>query len=114
MPICPKCGYYNKEGNEYCVNCGAEIQLTPAEMEAKTKVKKQTTYMWAVYFIGGFFLLSAFTTIWGTISWYNSVRGTILDDAFSRQLYSNQMSWGMFEMVIGFIVFAIGYFLSKK
>jgi len=25
MPVCKKCGYDNREGNDYCVNCGAKL-----------------------------------------------------------------------------------------
>lgn len=35
MPVCKKCGYHNKEGNKYCVNCGAKIELAKEDLEAK-------------------------------------------------------------------------------
>lgn len=118
MPGCKKCGYQNREENEYCVNCGAEIQLTPVEIEAKTRMKSKRTFIGAGYFVGGFFLLSGFTTIWGAMSYHSMIQGTILYDAFTRQLYSNQIMWGTLELLIG-IVFLGGSYsyhhgLTKK
>ena len=38
MPKCKKCGYQNKEGNKYCVNCGAILE--PSEEERIEKEQK--------------------------------------------------------------------------
>ncbi len=41
MPECKKCGYHNKEENNYCANCGANLKLEEEKERSKTEMSKQ-------------------------------------------------------------------------
>jgi len=45
---CNKCGFENKEGNNYCANCGASLNPEAKKEKSKTKVPKQTQIAVAV------------------------------------------------------------------
>jgi len=42
VPTCKKCGYQNREGIEYCVNCGAKLEPLK-EIDAKPSSKPTIT-----------------------------------------------------------------------
>ncbi len=56
MPACKECGYPNKIGNNYCVKCGSEIQITPEIQAAKAEKAKAQNKQIAVYLLAFFFL----------------------------------------------------------
>jgi hypothetical protein len=45
---CNKCGFENKEGNNYCANCGASLNPETEKERQKTEVSKQTQIAVAV------------------------------------------------------------------
>jgi uncharacterized membrane protein YvbJ len=57
MPACKQCGYPNKIGNNYCVKCGSEIQITPEIQAAKAEKAHAQNQQKAVHLLA-FFLLS--------------------------------------------------------
>lgn len=60
MLVCKKCGYQNREDNEYCVNCGEKIELTNEEIEARTTKKSTEKEQKALYLV---FLFIIFAVI---------------------------------------------------
>lgn len=58
MPICKKCGYHNKEENNYCANCGARLKLEANSRKQQTEISQQTKIV---------FIIFAFTLIFSLI-----------------------------------------------
>jgi rRNA maturation endonuclease Nob1 len=49
MPVCRKCGYQNKEENNYCVNCGSILEITEEHVKSEkarewTAIKNYISY----------------------------------------------------------------------
>jgi len=62
MPVCDKCGYNNRENNQYCVNCG--FPLRTMQGEQKTWATGKPTE-WSKIAIGVIIALVVIGTIWG-------------------------------------------------
>jgi len=70
MVKCNKCGYENKEGNNYCANCGARLNPEPEKKKQKTEVSKQTQIA-----VGVIALIVIFSLIEVGI-WWSSMRSS--------------------------------------
>jgi|CryGeyStandDraft_6_1057127.scaffolds.fasta_scaffold00453_11 uncharacterized membrane protein YvbJ len=102
MATCKKCGYQNKEGNKYCINCGAVIELTDEEI--KKEKAKQTTSLknWVAYFL----IFMGFSTFFGGLITYATSVGTIIQD-ISAHVATPYIVIGFVLMLIGFAIFLI-------
>jgi len=67
MPVCKKCGYHNKEGNNYCANCGAKLNSETEKERQKTEMSKQAQIAVAVIAIIVIFSLIEVGIWWSTI-----------------------------------------------
>jgi len=99
MPLCKKCGYQNKEGNNYCVNCGAVIELTDEEI--KKEKAKQITY--TKNFFAYFLIFLGFSTFFGGLMTYATSAGTIVQD-MATHVATPYVVVGLFLMLFGFII----------
>jgi len=102
MPICKKCGYENKEGNNYCVNCGAIIELTETEAKRLKEKERKTTYMWAVYFL----IFFGMSTLFGGLWTYLTSIGTIIESIS----FSVSFPYILFGLILLLIGLAVLYF----
>lgn len=66
MPVCKRCGYNNKEENNYCANCGARLGLEQESANQRTEVTQQTkTIIGIIAFVVIFSVISI--AIWWSI-----------------------------------------------
>ena len=101
MPTCEKCGYQNREENQYCVNCGSPLQLTEEETQRIKTREKTYTSRWAAYF----FIFFGFSMLFGgLITWLTSV-GTIIE-SISRSTSLPYIVIGLILMLVGLIIYS--------
>lgn len=67
MPVCKKCGYQNKEGSKYCVNCGHPLESILEEVKPFPKTSTIVTgFIVSIIFIaitfGSWWLITLLTT----------------------------------------------------
>lgn len=80
MPTCKKCGYQNKTGNKYCVNCGAELELTKEDFEARIIQERGERQQKALYLLA-FFVMFAIIDIVVAYDFPLLIIGGLLTDA---------------------------------
>ena len=80
MPPCKQCGYPNRIGNNYCVKCGAEIQLTPEIQAAKAQKTAAENEQRMIYLLG-FFFLFAVTDVIALYDFPPALIGGLIADA---------------------------------
>jgi len=97
MPKCSKCGYQNKEGNNYCVNCGSILEITEEYIKAETAKKKTLTKN----YIGYFFIFMGLSTFFGGCMTYATSVGTIIQGLTARVAIP--------YIIIGFIFLILGF-----
>ena len=97
MPVCKKCGYKNKEGNKYCVNCGSVLELTEEYVKAE-KAKKRTAIK---NYIAYFLIFLGFSTFFGGFMTYVTSIGTIIQD-MSAAVATPYIVFGLMVMIVGF------------
>jgi uncharacterized membrane protein YvbJ len=97
MPECRECGYQNKEGNKYCVNCGGTLE----SKEALTKKEMSRQATSTRNYIAYFFIFMGFCTLFGGLMTYATSVGTII------QSMSAQVSTPF--ILVGFVLMAIGF-----
>jgi len=102
MPVCKKCGYNNKEGNKYCVNCGAELELTEEYVKAEMAKKQTATKNYIAYFL----IFLGFSMFFGGFMTYVTSIGTIIQD-MSAAVATPYIVFGIILMIIGFIILLI-------
>jgi len=102
MPVCKKCGYQNKEGNNYCVNCGSMLELKE-EYIRKEKAKEKTVMK---NYIAYFLIFMGFCTLFGGLMTYATSVGTIIQD-ISAHVATPYIVIGFVLMLIGFAIFLI-------
>lgn len=102
MPTCKKCGYQNKEGNKYCVNCGSILELTE-EYIRKEKAKEKTVMK---NYIAYFLIIMGFCTLFGGLMTYATSVGTIIQD-ITAQVATPYIIIGLISLLIGFAVYSI-------
>jgi len=96
MPICEKCGFNNKEGNKYCVNCGSILELTETEIRAQKAKEKIAAKNWLAYFL----IFMGFSSMFGGFFTYITSLGTIIQ--------SMTLSVAMPYILVGFVLLVIG------
>jgi len=64
---CNKCGFENKEGNNYCANCGASLNPEAGKEKSKTEVPKQTQIAVAVIILIVIFSLIEIGIWWSSM-----------------------------------------------
>jgi len=64
---CNKCGFENKEGNNYCANCGASLNPEAEKEKSKTEVPKQTQIAVAVIILIVIFSLIEIGIWWSSM-----------------------------------------------
>jgi ribosomal protein L37E len=87
MVKCNKCGYENKEENNYCSNCGYPLKQTPQE----TKVQPQISTKTMVIGLLVFFLLIGI--IWGAIWWWTFSSTPSLRKSTFHIVIESDTSW---------------------
>jgi len=102
MPKCPACGYQNKEGNRYCVNCGSILELTEEYINAE-KTKHRTAIK---NYFAYFFIIMGFCTLFGGLMTYATSMGTIIQ-GITAQVATPYIIIGFLLMAIGFGIFLI-------
>ena len=66
MPVCKRCGYNNKEENNYCANCGARLGSEQGSEKQRTEVTQKTkTLVGMIAFVVIFSVISI--AIWWSI-----------------------------------------------
>jgi uncharacterized membrane protein YvbJ len=102
MPVCKKCGYQNREDNEYCVNCGSVLELTEEHMKAETAKKTTATKNYIAYFL----IIMGFCTLFGGLMTYATSMGTIIQ-SITAQVATPYIVIGFLVMIIGFGILLI-------
>jgi len=102
MPKCPACGYQNKEGNRYCVNCGSILELTEEYIRTETAKKKTATKNYIAYFL----IFLGFSTLFGGLITYATSLGTLIQ-GITAQVATPYIIIGFLLMAIGFGIFLI-------
>jgi len=97
MAKCPQCGYSNKEGNRYCVNCGGILEITQEYLKSEKAKRTTATKNYVAYF----FIFFGFCTLFGGLITYATSVGTIIQ-SITAQVAAPYI-------IIGFILMAIGF-----
>lgn len=104
MLICKKCGYHNKEGNNYCVNCGSILEITEEYIKSE-KAKERTAIK---NFIAYFLIFLGLCTFFGGLMTYAISISilTIIQDMYAA-VATPYILIGLLLMIIGFGVLLI-------
>ena len=102
MPVCKKCGYQNKEGNKYCVNCGSILELTEESIRKERATEKTAMKNYIAYFL----IFLGFCTFFGGLMTYATSIGTIIQD-MSAAIATPYIVIGFILMIIGFGILLI-------
>jgi len=102
MPVCKTCGYHNKEGNKYCINCGSILELTEIDIKRERARQTTATKKWIAYFL----IFMGFSTFFGGLTTYLSSVGTIIQ-SMTVQIATPYIVIGLILMIIGFGILLI-------
>jgi uncharacterized membrane protein YvbJ len=102
MPTCKKCGYQNKDGNKYCVNCGSILELTDEYIRKEKATEKTVIKNYIAYFL----IFSGFCTLFGGFMTYATSIGTIIQD-MSAAVATPYIVIGLILVIVGFGILLI-------
>lgn len=102
MPVCNKCGYHNKEGNNYCVNCGSILEITEDYIKSEKAKERTVIKNYVAYFL----IISGLCTFFGGLMTYATSIGTIIQ-GISAAVAAPYIVIGFLLMIIGFGILLI-------
>lgn len=102
MVKCSQCGFLNKSGTQYCINCGAALEITQEHLNAEKA--NQTTA--TKNYIGIFLVILGSCTLFVGLLTYATNMGAITQ-SITAQVASPCIIIGHILLVIGFVVLSV-------